>query len=257
MNSESYKAKSFSIKDHDARLRNPEMLSQFLPLVDGMFPTIPFGSEVRVDEVKILPAGSRSVTLFVHARPMDDDATPYGWTSWKNLEGEFLSETLGLIRPASGAGADGPNAAWVDGQFLGQINLVKIFGTKNEIEFIAERTCDEFLTMVTAARKEGVIIGVNSGFRTFAEQKHLHDGFHQHLPGFNPANPPGQSNHQSGIAFDLDVGGGGSNATYMWLQRHATNFGFIRTVRKEAWHWEFLPAKATLAKERGVFTTWD
>jgi hypothetical protein len=51
-------------------------------------------------------------------------------------------------------------------------------------------------------------VTVLSGYRSHQEQQYLFD--HQHDPGFNPANPPGKSNHEAipngeamGLAADL------------------------------------------------------
>jgi len=255
MTAESYRDKIFEVSDPDARLRKPDALDEFVA-AGGGFAKIAKGTKIRVDEVRVVPAGARRVALFVHATPAEGGAA-LGWTSANNLDGRFLSETIGQIPPAAGASRFGPNAAWANGNFLGQVTLVQVVGTDKEIERIAESTCSAFLDMVAAARKDGILIGLNSGFRSFPEQKHLHDGFTRRLPGFNPANRPGTSNHQNGIAFDIDVGGGGSNPVYLWLQKNATSFGFVRTVRREAWHWENLPDKAAAAKKRGVCSTFE
>lgn len=37
--------------------------------------------------------------------------------------------------------------------------------------------------------------------------------------------------------------------------RNATQFGFVRTVKREVWHWEFLPEKAEAARRRGAHET--
>lgn len=47
----------------------------------------------------------------------------------------------------------------------------------------------------------------------------------------------------------------GSNPTYEWLKRNATAFGFVRTVSKEPWHWEFDELKAQLALAERTFKT--
>jgi LAS superfamily LD-carboxypeptidase LdcB len=70
---------------------------------------------------------------------------------------------------------------------------------------------------------------------------------------FALAAEPGRSNHQNGIAFDLDVGGFDGNPVYDWLKVHGPGFGFIRTVNKEPWHWEFRPAQATDLADLGKF----
>jgi LAS superfamily LD-carboxypeptidase LdcB len=96
---------------------------------------------------------------------------------------------------------------------------------------------------------------MNSGFRSYPEQKFLWDGYQRKLPGFNLAAKPGISNHQSGIAFDLDVAGGPGNQTYDWLAKRGPAFGFFRTVNKEFWHWECDPVRATRLASNNTFKT--
>lgn len=256
MNAESYKDKLFLVTDPDARVRKDGHLDEYVTGPDRDFVRIPRGTKIRIDAVEAVPAGAKAVVLYVHALSADG-ATILGWTAAVNIEGRLLSETIGAIPPPPGAGRFGPNAAWSNGAYIGQVTLVRVVGTGKEIEHISEATCDKFLAMAEAARDDGVAIGVNSGFRSYPEQKFLWEGRQKGLPGFAPANRPGRSNHQNGIAFDIDVNGGGSNPTYVWLSANATRFGFVRTVRSEPWHWEYLPAKAASARAKGVFTTWE
>jgi hypothetical protein len=255
MNSQSYKGKTFTIVDPFARLRTAGALNEFVTKVGGDFATIPKGTTIAIDAVETTAAGAKAVNVYAHALSADG-ATVFGWTSSANIAGALLSETIGSIPPPPGAGRFGPNAAWANDVYLGQVTLVRVIGTAKEIEHIAEATCDKFLAMAGAARKAGIAIGINSGFRSYPEQKFLYDGRQRGLPGFAAANHPGNSNHQNGLAFDLDVNGGGSNPAYLWLSNNATSFGFLRTVRTEPWHWEYLPAKAAAAKARGAFSTW-
>lgn len=254
MNSESYKGKQFLVTDADARLRKAGALLEYVTLSGGGFATIPKGTKIRIDAVEVIPAGAEAVNIYVHALSADG-ATELGWTAAVNLQGKLLSETIGAIAPAPGASRFGPNAAWSNGNYPGQVTLVKLVGTDKEIKYISEATCDKFLAMAEAASGDGVTIGVNSGFRSYPEQKYLYDGRQKGLPGFAPANRPGTSKHQNGIAFDIDVNGGGSNPIYVWLSQNATRFGFLRTVSSEPWHWEYLPSQATAARARGAFST--
>ncbi len=252
---ESYRGRTFSVCDPDARLRKADALHEFV-MAGGKPATIPDGTKVKVDAVRVVPAGAEAVVIYVHALA-EPGGAPLGWTSAANLEGRFLSETVGKLPPPPNASRFGPNAAWQSDEYLGQVTLIEVVGTEREIKRIAEATCEKFLAMVDAARAAGVTIGLNSGFRSWPEQKFLFDGRQRGLPGFAPANRPGNSNHQNGIAFDISVGGGGSNPTYVWLSKNATGFGFVRTVKSEAWHWEFLPEKAAKAKSKGVCTIWE
>lgn len=90
--------------------------------------------------------------------------------------------------------------------------------------------------MYADAKAAGITLKVNSGFRTMAEQQALYRAY-QNGTG-NLAAKPGYSNHQGGIAVDINVGGTGTS-TYRWLAANASKYGFARTVPSEPWHWEF------------------
>ncbi len=255
MQTESYKSRSFKIEDSDARLRKGSTLQDFVLDAAGAIRIIPQGREIKVKEITTVPTGAKSVNVYVLALDASN-GEELGWTSATNLAGKFYSETIGLIKAPSGGNKFGPHAAWKDGAYIGQIDLVRIVGTNYEVEHIAADSCDEFVALTTAARQDGASIRLNSGFRSYPEQKYLYDGRKKGLPGFNPANPPGSSNHQNGVAFDLDVKPGEGNPNYEWLKKNATRFGFVRTVRTEAWHWEYLPQKAAKARTNGKSTTW-
>ena len=166
-----------------------------------------------------------------------------------------MNETLGPVAPEHGAGRFGPNAAWAKGAYLGQVDLVAILDAKLEVERLALNTIAPYLAMVEAGAADGVLVSINSGFRSYPEQKLLWEGFSRGIPGFNRAARPGASNHQNGIAFDIAVPGGDGNPTYEWMKRRATGFGFVRTVTGEPWHWEYDPARAEAAARSGTFKT--
>jgi hypothetical protein len=89
-----------------------------------------------------------------------------------------------------------------------------------------------FLKMQAAANADGVRLSLTSGFRTMAEQKHLYNCYtSRSCNNGNLAARPGYSNHQSGLAVDV--------STSTWLARNASRFGFVRTVSKESWHYEY------------------
>lgn len=255
MSFESFKNRSFKIVDPDARIRTGADLQNFVRTESGGFALIPSGTIVQVKAVRTVPTGAKTVNIFIDVARADDGAA-LGWTSATNVEGKFFSETIGVVRAPPGGSRFGAHAAWAADKYLGQIDLVRIVGTNYEIEHVAADSVDEFVALVTAARADGRTIRLNSGFRTWAEQKHLHDGFIRKLPGFNPASRPGNSNHQNGIAFDLDVKPGEGNVNYAWLKANATRYGFLRTVRSEPWHWEYMPAAAKAARAVGKFHSW-
>ena len=251
---ESFRDKIFVVVDSDARIRRHDDLMAFVPGAGGDFQAIPKGTNVKIVEVKVAETGSRSRIVFGRATSVDG-AQVFGWTSTRNLGGKFMNETIGVVRPLPGASRFGPNAAWSDGEYLRQLELAVMVDSKLELECLALGTIAPYFALVAAAAEDGVLVSLNSGFRSYPEQKHLHDGFTRGLPGFNTAAKPGYSAHQNGVAFDLSVPGGDGNPTYEWLKGHATGFGFVRTVSKEPWHWEFDEPRAQLALAAGTFKT--
>ncbi len=109
------------------------------------------------------------------------------------------------------------------------------------------------MEMIDSAAADSIFIHINSGYRTFEDQlacrarnvryrgKKLDTLFLTHAPSgkFHPVTArPGYSEHQKGIAFDLNTS---DKEVYAWLKENAIRFGFVRTVKKERWHWEYLP----------------
>lgn len=98
---------------------------------------------------------------------------------------------------------------------------------------VEERTAAAFRKMRAAAQRDGVSLVIVSGFRTMERQRELYADYKAgrgHL-----AAVPGHSNHQSGLALDLAVSAPKVRA---WLEAHAGEYGFRRTVPSEPWHWE-------------------
>jgi len=105
--------------------------------------------------------------------------------------------------------------------------------------YLRSDAADAFAKMKAAALRDGITLGVNSAFRDNAKQKALYD-LYKSGKGAKAARP-GFSNHQGGVALDLQVGGFNSQ-TYRWLQKNAWRFGFTNTEGKrvgEAWHWVY------------------
>lgn len=122
---------------------------------------------------------------------------------------------------------------------------VKIDGS----HILEEHAAESFLKMKSAAHAAGIELLVNSAFRTQEQQIDLYNKY-QNGTG-NLAARPGYSNHQSGIALDLKVNGA-HQANYDWLAKHAHDYGFIRTVPTEPWHWEYRPTEARQRETDGT-----
>lgn len=74
----------------------------------------------------------------------------------------------------------------------------------------------------------------------------------------NLAARPGFSNHQNGIAMDINTTGSGGRKAYKWLVRNALKYGVVRAVPSERWHWEYRPdASTAFLKVPKSHPTWD
>jgi D-alanyl-D-alanine carboxypeptidase len=87
------------------------------------------------------------------------------------------------------------------------------------------------------------MLAIRSGFRSHEKQKEL---YREYRRGWgNLAARPGYSNHQSGRAVDIYID---DYNVYEWLLQNARNYGFKRTVKREAWHWEYVGGGRGLAR---------
>lgn len=105
--------------------------------------------------------------------------------------------------------------------------------------------------MVNSALVDGVVIGVNSSYRSHDQQIYQ---YNRRMSGgkidpkkvkeFGPAAKPGYSLHQSGLAVDL------SKNSWDWLKANAEKFGWFATVASEPWHYEYKGVKAEKPKDK-------
>jgi len=86
-----------------------------------------------------------------------------------------------------------------------------------------------FDAMVAAAKKDGVDLRIESGFRSHQEQIALWNKY-----GQNPARVarPGTSNHEKGNAIDF----ANTPGAYAWLKNNAARFG-LKNYPPEPWHY--------------------
>lgn len=238
---QSYLNKPFVINDSQARLRTGDDLLTWV-MENGQPKLIPNGTEIRVTDARVLREA-----VFVNAEN-------WGWTAATNLRNQFLNETVGVFPPQDN-NQKGANAAWDNGNFLKQITLIQMVGADNQLKFVSEDIADEYLALVNAAANDGVLMPLKSGFRTYPKQAYLFDGWTRRLPGFNLAARPGFSNHQDGFAYDFAISGYEGNPRYDWLKQHGPSHGFVRTVNKEPWHWEYRPAIAQTGKYKAPGVT--
>lgn len=132
---------------------------------------------------------------------------------------------------------------WAKGTQQGSTLVATVEGVSVQAEVGAA-----FLQMAARARVDGVSLILNSGFRSHEDQSRLwrerQDPEKRKTKG--PAARPGYSRHQNGKAIDIITGltsqgflGGDRSGVFDWLDRHAHEFGFVRTVQSEPWHWVY------------------
>ena len=143
---------------------------------------------------------------------------------------------------------------------------------------------DAFLKMQAAAAADGITIWMQSGYRSVDYQTKLYNNKTQQYldQGYDEAtakemaagvvNPPGYSEHNCGLAADLncpdftDLDTGFENTdAFTWLCQHAAAYGFILRYPKgeeaealteityEPWHWRYVgPENAARINESGL-----
>jgi len=179
-----------------------------------------------------------------------------GWTAASNL----VQGNSKVFASSEWADIKGPNAAWKrvnsrKGAFIGAKVLISIVGTGGQLQRIAMETLQPYMDLMEAAKKENITISINSGFRTFHKQETLYNWYLADKKNHNLAARPGTSNHQNGVAYDLNAGSFKvlNHPVYNWLKENATTYGFLRTVSREPWHWEYHPAEAAELKKNKQF----
>lgn len=133
---------------------------------------------------------------------------------------------------------------------------------------LAPRAATAMRAMVATAARDGVVLEVVSGFRSFEHQRRL---LRRKLDRGQPLASvlrvnalPGYSEHHSGRALDLTTPGVPAadaafarTPAYDWLVRHAVEYGFVLSypagnpqgIAFEPWHWRYA-APAPAAADR-------
>lgn len=140
------------------------------------------------------------------------------------------------LTPAAGTRRSGPPPG-LEGHGNGQIPLqllAPITGTDERLWAPAAAAFDH---MRHDAARHGINLPVVDAYRTYESQVRLADELGLYSQG-GLAAEPGTSQHGWGRALDLDV----DDRAVSWLRANAWKYGFVETVPREPWHWEFHPA---------------
>lgn len=233
------------ISDKDARIRTPPPA---LAMTSNRFA---YGAEVQVTDIYMAEG-----VYYVKLAPVAGGAA--AWTKLANVAVP-TNALVGLAQPTDKS-QTGPFAMWAGGRFTDFTPLWVFGGTARVgLVTVADKTLAAYMDMLGEAERAGFDLSINSGFRSYPEQKYYWD---KYQAGGTLAAKPGTGPHQCGVAIDMDMGMGKGNpssdvktwtAIYKWMVKNARRFGFMRTVQSEAWHWEYHPDRAA---NDDTFTNW-
>ena len=137
----------------------------------------------------------------------------------------------------------GDECAWSRGRVIGKIDLQNLPSPRSGHRARAD-VASQYTLMKRAFEKDnpGLTLQVNSGFRNYKQQFLAKQKWEKEGKPENAATP-GYSKHQSGVAVDIETGTDDPRRrptrVYSWLRNNAADFGFIRTVKSEPWHWVY------------------
>lgn len=127
-----------------------------------------------------------------------------------------------------------------------------------------------FVSMYNSAKESNLNLIINSSYRSYETQKTLYDGRVSSSgvqAADNYAARPGHSEHQTGLAIDIDAFGKEESFVdteeYTWMQENAYKFGFILRYPEgkeyltgynyEPWHYRYVGVElATKIKDEGI-----
>ena len=120
---------------------------------------------------------------------------------------------------------------------------------------ITSATQTAFNKMRDGAKKDGVTLYISSGFRSYSTQNRIYNNYVAR-DGVKEADTysarPGYSEHQSGLALDLNIIGNSFNGSTeaKWLEKNCYKYGFILRYPKgktnetgyvyESWHFRYV-----------------
>lgn len=128
---------------------------------------------------------------------------------------------------------------------------------------------DAFLEMRDAAAEEGLLLEINSAYRSVAEQKEtMRTQCAEYGQAYCESHvaQPGFSEHHTGLALDIKTPHNGTFAyskEFIWLKDHSQEYGFIWRYQEakekytrfaeEAWHYRYVGKElAQKVKESGL-----
>lgn len=120
--------------------------------------------------------------------------------------------------------------------------------------YVTIETQKNLVAMLTQAEEDGLLIQVESGYRSANYQAKIFKRMFAEGRDFDDiiryVAPPGYSNHMLGTAVDFSPSNWrfADTEQYLWLQQNGNSFGFEEIYSKanrmkmpwEAWHWQYM-----------------
>jgi len=235
---------------------------------------------VRCSEEDFTSSGEQSPDLFVvTGEPfLDNDPRPefnekIEWLNGKSKDGKpmlFLRADFHRVHPVNNQssgnikiGTEVVDRWWGLRSDYEPDDLVQIPESHRIIDhkeyWYREEALPHLLKMIDAAAEDGIIIRVNSSYRTFEYQVGLYErATKKDGDGQRYSAPPGHSEHQLGTCVDLTdpeekfafTEEFDTTEQGRWLAANAKRFGFRRSYTQqnkaetgyisEPWHWRFI-----------------
>lgn len=105
--------------------------------------------------------------------------------------------------------------------------------------------------MISDAAKEGITIGISSGYRSYERQAQLFAAavkkYSSEATARKHVAPPGKSRHNYGLAADLST----TEKGYSWIGRNVEKYGLTRPMSHERWHVEPIGARSVALPNGG------
>jgi hypothetical protein len=137
----------------------------------------------------------------------------------------------------------GKECAWEKGKVIGKIDLETLTPPRVN-EKARPEVAQAYRRMKRAYEQDnpGQTLTITDGFRSFKEQEAAKIYWTKKGKPKNAATA-GYSKHQNGLAIDINTNQADPpekiTKIYEWLSKNAANYGFVRTVKREPWHWVY------------------
>ena len=195
------------------------------------------------------PAFAQEVTSTTQTHPVAQPAA----TETLVAEREMVHiDGQDFIVPKPWAG----NRVAVPADTVANLQLIPPDLTYNQtIIHLRNEAIEPLKAMAAAARKDDIVLLVDSGYRSIRYQRQIVRQFLEKGRTFKQISryiaPPGYSEHALGTVVDFAPSNQefARSKAYAWLKRHAETFGFHETMPRtrrggvpwEPWHWKYRP----------------